>query len=132
MVGRSLSSTFGFSMNAFFHIQLCKIADEMKASAEANPCTFQDMIKGISEKKINPDLVRHVFLSDAEYRIQFSIDVLGHGGDKRIQHLSFARTDRILPDKTVQEQFQTVFFGNDEVVQLPSFHSHVVQMAKLI
>lgn len=107
------------------------VADEMKAVAEASVASPETMLEALASMSFPEKYRRYVELDGVKYRVQYSIDPLS--ADKKLKHLSFSRLDDSnSPDDAHIALFQQAFFGESEVMRLPSmWGSRVVQMGQL-
>lgn len=110
-----------------------KLAAEMIAEATASPLTIKQMMEGIASQSFPENLkrVEKIDEFDCEIRFQYSHDQISPG--KYIKHLSFSREDLQFPCSKMHVTFRDAFLGDGkDVLQLPSFLPHVVQMGKLV
>ena len=132
-------------------ITLQEVANEMRDAAASNPLNLTEMAKSIVSQQFPDHLARHATINGVTYRIQFSCDIMP-GGDRILGHLSFLREDNKTPTEEEREAFRKTFFGDnstiaknsnlilaglaslqkDEIILMPSVHSHVVQMGKIV
>lgn len=108
-------------------MNLNDLATEMKAVAAEHPIDFSQMAFFIETYKFPDQLKRVVEVEDfGLMHVQYTHDMLA--GGKYIRHLSFSREDLTPPSEVVKEVFRKAFFGEKEVVMIPSGYSYVVQM----
>lgn len=109
-------------------MNLDNLAEEMKEMAKAMPLTEATMDEIIASGGHFPEeLQKNIVIDNVPIHIQFSHDI--GPNNTCLKHLSFSCLNTTRPSEAIQEALRKAFFGEEAVLQLPSFSkSHVVHM----
>lgn len=108
-------------------MELQLLAAEMIAQAKAKPMLVELLIQERTFTKLPSEFRRTEIVNEfGLVHVQYSHDQLS--ARKHMRHLSFSREDGVLPSVEMVQEFKEAFFGNNDVIELPSLLPYVVQM----